>query len=125
MWVSPQHRILLSGPACELLHGARDLLVPAKALLNGRTIALEPAGKGVEYVHFFFDQHEIVHVDGLESESLYPGHMALDAFEAAARDELLTIFPELASLPESYGPTARPALRMREGTALGAQLLSA
>lgn len=44
-------------------------------------------------------------------ESYYPGSTTLSGHNADVQEELLTLFPELAADPGSYGPCARPEVR--------------
>ena len=108
--VSPQHRVLHQGSRSELLFSHSEVLIPAKHLVNGDTVTQE-VGKSVTYVHIMFDEHQIVFAEDAPSESFFPGETGLDAVGAAEREELFGIFPELRSLPGTYGPLARPSLR--------------
>ncbi len=117
--VSPQHRILLSGWRAEVHLGQTEVLAPAKSLVNGDTIVRE-TGDDVEYFHIMFDQHELVYAAGIESESFHPGDMGWNALTDEAREEILTLFPELRDEGvKAYGATARPTIKPRE-----AQMLS-
>jgi len=112
--VSPQHRILLSGWRAEMHLGMTEVLAPAKALINGETILRETGGE-VEYFHIMFDQHELVFAAGIESESFHPGDMGWNALTEEAREEILTLFPELRDEGfKAYGATARPTIKSRE-----------
>lgn len=115
--VSPQHRILITGWQAELLFGEAEILVPAIALLNDRTITQTPQDS-VEYVHILFDRHEIVLAEGIPSESFFPGPNALSSLERAARSEVLALFPELETGAGPFRSTARPAVRVRDARAL-------
>lgn len=117
VFVSPQHRLLVTGWQAELYFAADEVLVPAKALINGTTIARVPC-RHVTYFHILFDSHQIVLSDGLASESFFPGICALDALAPQATAEIYALFPELAYDPSVYGPCVRPV-----GTAREAQLL--
>ncbi|MEM9369976.1 MAG: Hint domain-containing protein [Pseudomonadota bacterium] len=122
--VSPQHRMLVDDWRSELLFGEREVLVPAKALVNDRDIRVLPVRKEVEYFHILFDRHEVISAEGAPSESFHPGETALSSLDWAARDEVLTLFPELAK-PDgirNFGPTARPVLRPFEAAALTGSL---
>ena len=110
--VSPQHRILKTMPS------GQEVLVPAKALVNGRTIYQTPPRHPVTYVHILFAAHQIVSTGGLLSESFFPGSYILTAMEAAAREEIFEIFPSLRTMPESYGAPARQVLRAGEAQRL-------
>lgn len=115
--VSPQHRILVDDWRAELLFGEAEVLVPAKALLNDCTITIDHSVRSVEYFHVLFETHEIMFTEGLPTESFHPGSYALREMDQAAREELLSLFPELgtaAGVPD----TARMALRPWEGRLL-------
>ncbi|SFL22021.1 Hint domain-containing protein [Shimia haliotis] len=112
--ISPLHRILLTGSQAALMFGASEVLCAARHLVNGTHITQAPAGL-VRYVHLFFDCHQIVTGNGLQSESFFPGKVGLDRFEEHTREELFQLFPELRTLPESYGQPARRILRGYEG----------
>ncbi len=109
--LSPQHRVVVSSPALELLHCHRNMLAPAKALINGTTITQAPLDQGVEYIHILFDQHELVNVDGLWSESFFPGDCTLQSMSVAVKQELFELFPELHAGASGYGDTVLPVLK--------------
>lgn len=115
LWLSPAHRVLVLGPRAELLTGHAEALVPVHLLADGDRIARVPRD-GVTYVHLLFDRHEIVTAEGIPCESLWPGDAALLGFGAAARDEILTLFPEIAA--RTRPPLARAVLRWAEAVAL-------
>ncbi len=112
--VSPQHRMLISGPRAELLFGEPEVLVAAKMLVNEEDIIVCESGK-VEYYHMLFDNHEIVLANGNLSESFHPGLEGFGAFAEEAREEIWALFPELESDGiGGYGPTARRVLKAYE-----------
>lgn len=115
--VSPQHRILFEGYKAELLFGEREVLVSARHLVDGVDI-IEETLKEVTYVHMLFDRHEVIYAEGAATESFHPGESSISGITDQARDELFQIFPELRSLPSSYGQTARRCLRQHEATLL-------
>ena len=114
-YVSPQHRLLLQGVQAQLLFGETEVLAPAKGLFSAAPVA--PRG---DYVHLLFDQHEVIVANGLMMESFHPGDMSKAALAPQAREELFSIFPDLRTAPEAWGPTARLALRTREARLLAA-----
>lgn len=118
MWLSPQHRVLHESASSMLQFGSREILVPAKGLVNNDTIITDTSQSSVEYIHLMFDNHEIVYSDGIASESFHPGDMAISALEDASRAELFDIFPELQCSPKSYGPSARPIISVTEANSL-------
>jgi len=115
--LSPMHRILIRGPMVPLLVGAEEVLCAARHLLNGQSIVRENVGE-VRYHHLLFDDHQVLQSSGCDSESFYPGRVGLDGFEDETREEVLRLFPDLRSLPESYGRMARRVLRGHEAALL-------
>ena len=113
--VSRQHRVLLSGWRAELLFGEAEVLAPAGSLIDGESIYVEEGGE-VTYYHVLFDRHEVIFANGVASESFQPGSDWLGSCEAETRAEVLELFPELATRPESY-PAARMSLRGYEARA--------
>ncbi|MEO1312336.1 MAG: Hint domain-containing protein [Pseudomonadota bacterium] len=107
--VSPNHRMLLSGWKAEALFGVPAALVAAKDLVNDHSIRVDAAADGVTYVHVLFDRHEIIFAEGAETESFHPHADGLTAVDAAARAELLALFPELEQAGTEV-PTAAPVI---------------
>lgn len=116
--VSPQHRMLISGWMAQLYFGEDEVLVPAKALLNDKTITRQhlPA---VTYCHILFDNHEVIFAEGALSESFHPGKEGMDALGEDTRAEVLDIFPELADMNHPAMVLARPTIKTREARLLG------
>ena len=115
--VSPQHRFLFTGYKAELLFGCEEVLVAARHLVDGRDVRPVPQA-AVTYIHVLFDRHEIIYADGAATESFHVGDIGLAAISDPARDELFSVFPELRSHPDTYGPTARPCLKRHEARLL-------
>jgi len=92
--VSPQHRMLISGWRAEILFGQSEVLVAAKHLVNDRAIRPDPCAT-VTYLHMIFDRHEVVFAEGVPTESLHLGTVAMGGLDRAARAEVLSLFPEL------------------------------
>lgn len=114
--VSPNHRILVHDGLCNLLFDTSEILIAAKFLQNGHSITQDNPAAELTYIHMLFDRHEVVSSNGLDTESFHPGQIGLDGFNAAVRNEVLTLFPALRST--HYGPTARRDLRRFEGAIL-------
>lgn len=115
MRVSRQHRMLVRDWRAEMLFGEEDgVLVPAFALCNDKDIIEERPTEDVTYIHIAFENHEIVYADGLETESFHPGDRTVAGLSEAQRDELLTLFPQLAQDSEYAYSIARDGVRGRE-----------
>lgn len=96
--VSPQHRILVKSRIAQRMMGCDEVLVPARKLLEIDGIDIVTDCDAVTYVHFLFDQHEVVYSNGAETESLFTGPETLKAVGAESRAEILSLFPELADM---------------------------
>lgn len=116
--LSQQHRLLHSDLRNELLFTESHLLVPAKGLVNNKTITIDLDVASLEYVHLLFDAHEIVYVDGIEAESFALGEWSYGTLTEEAREEINTIFPDLSSDVMDHFKTAYPALTVNETTVL-------
>lgn len=116
--VSPQHRMFLSDANAELFFGENHVLIPAKHMVNGSSIYRLEGGK-VEYWHMMFDTHQIVYSNGTMSESFHPGEQAMSMLDEGAREEILSIFPDLKEEQAiGYGPTVAMVLNKHEASVL-------
>ncbi len=116
--VAPQHNVLLSDWRCELLFGEDEVLAPAAALANGADIGTDPAEQGVTYYDLMFDKHEVILCDGLAVESYRPVERDFDRIAKTRSAELLSLFPQLASGFDGFGPQARATLKPHEAEVL-------
>src|SRR6056297_260659 len=121
--VSPQHRVLVRSTVTRRMFQTDEVLVPAKALVALHGVEVDDAPDGVEYWHILFDRHQVIYSDGAPTESLFTGPEALKAVSPEAREEILTIFPELAD-PQTYAPPlpARPLIPVRRGAKMAERL---
>ena len=94
MVVSPNHRMLINNDKTALYFEDREVLVAAKHLTGLDGIERLHA-KSTTYVHFLFDQHEVILSDGAWSETFQPGHQTMDGLGNAQRNEIFELFPEL------------------------------
>lgn len=112
LWVSPQHRILIKSKIAQRMFDTPEVLIAAKQLLPFPGVSQPKTDKGVTYVHFLFDQHEIVYANGAEAESLFFGEQAILAMSAAERAEIFAIFPELRPTPRRHIPHTKTARKL-------------
>jgi hypothetical protein len=118
IYVSPLHRMVLSGWNVQLMFGEAEVLAAAKMLINGTTICPQPMER-VSYYHLMFDAHEIVFAEGARAESFHPGAEGFDALGADALAQIGRVFPALAAGDfAAYGPSARRSLRSHEARLL-------
>jgi len=118
MLVSPQHRVLFSSEQASLYFGEREVLAAARHLTGMEGIDVVDA-RGTTYIHFMFDQHEVILSNGAWTESFQPGEQVLDGMGIAQRDEIFELFPELREAQglEAY-QAARRSLKKHEARLL-------
>nr|WP_022703901.1 Hint domain-containing protein [Pseudorhodobacter ferrugineus] len=116
--VSPQHRMLVKGPAAMALFNAPEVLVAAEDLVNDHSIHVDLTQREVTYIHILLERHQVIWANGLETESFHPSNTALDLVEADQRHRLLQLLPGLADNPHVYGDYARRNLSGSEAAIL-------
>ena len=118
MMVSPNHRVLVANDKTALYFDEREVLVAAKHLTGLEGVDRVEISK-VSYIHFMFDQHEVVLSDGAWTESFQPGDQTLDGLGNAQRNEIFELFPELKSREGLEGyQAARRSLKKHEAQLL-------
>jgi len=118
MLVSPNHRVLVANDKTALYFEDREVLVAAKHLTGLKGVdVVETAG--ITYIHFMFDQHEVVLSDGAWTESFQPGDQTLRGLDADQRNEIFALFPELKDQEGRKGyVSARRSLKKHEARLL-------
>ena len=100
--VSPNHRVLLLGEHPALKVAEAEVFVSARHLIGTRGIKRAAVAE-TTYLHVMCDRHEVVLSNGAWTESFQPSDHAVEGVSDRAREELFTLFPELADT----GPTER------------------
>ena len=116
--VSPEHRMLIRGRVAQDLFNTPEVLVPARDLVNGRTIFVDYDVRQVEYIHLMLPQHQVIWANGVETESFHPASAALSALSDQDRNRLLQQFPGMDINPHTYGNFARRNLSQSEAAIL-------
>lgn len=114
--LSQQHRILVDVYPERDQFDAPEVLVPAVAFVNGRSIRVSPR-KSVTYVHFLLDRHELLVSAGVVCESLYMGPISREVL-LEKTNAVETGIGASAPPPEVHHSPARPFLSVREGSRL-------
>jgi hypothetical protein len=115
LWVSPNHRMLITSQFAELLFGEDEVLAKAKDLINDASLRPDHSFDWVDDYHLLFDQHEILISHGVLSESYHAGTQTAAGFDGETKAGLLSLFPCLnTETPNTYGDAARPSLRRYE-----------
>ena len=114
--VSPNHAVLAEVDGVEMLVRAKHL-----AEMGDARFRIAKGKKEVGYHHLLLERHGIVYAQGMATETLYPGPMAVAALGPVVAAELAAAFPLLAPVlagvaeaAELYGPTARPVAKRRQ-----------
>jgi hypothetical protein len=124
MRLSPQHRLLASGWMAELHFGEPQVLIPARACVNGTTVTVERPTRDVRYFHLLFEDHQLVYSDGAITESLYPGHNVARPAHPAGLKELGALFgPALRARDTAI--LVRPMVPTHEASLLANAMLGA
>jgi hypothetical protein len=101
--LSPQHMVMIRSARAEMFFGFPEVLVPIRALVDGKAIRFAPA-LHITYVHLLLDQHEILLAEGAPCESL----------------RAIPAWSQVPDAPEALPlPAARPILTYREAVSLG------
>ena len=118
MMVSPNHRMLVANDRTALYFEEHEVLVAAKHLVNHRGVH-EIDSMGTRYLHFMFDQHQVVLANGAWTESFQPGDQTLKSMGNAQRNEIFDLFPELRTFAgiDTY-TAARKTLKRHEAALL-------
>lgn len=116
--VSPEHRMLVRGPAAQALFNTNEVLVSADRLVNGKTIHVDLNVREVTYIHLLLANHNVIWANGVETESFHPANAQLSELSTTDRLRLLAKFPDLERNPHSYGAFARRNLSDSEATIL-------
>lgn len=104
--VSPHHRMLVASPVAARMFGEGEVLIAAIRLTELPGIYVDQGVDSVTYVNVALDRHQVIFAEGCPSETLYTGPEALARLPDAARQELLTLFPDLA-IRSTPGAVAR------------------
>ncbi len=93
--VSPQHRMLVMSPVCRRMFGQDEVFVSAMKMTALPGVYVDRDATEVTYFHLVFDQHEAIIAEGAPTESFYVGDQAVAGLSDQAREELMTLFPDL------------------------------
>ncbi len=116
--LSPQHRVLIRSERAELMFGTSEVLIPAKAMVDGRGIRAAPTDR-VTYIHLLLDNHELLWAEGALCESLYLGDQVQQILtELPADDPDRRMIEGLRRMPGLHDHPARLLLTLNEARAL-------
>ncbi len=90
--VSPDHRLFIYQRRDHLGAGRAELLVRARHLVNGDTVARR-AGGFVDYYQMLFDTHQIIYAEGIAAESMLVDTRTRAALPKELETELSDLLP--------------------------------
>ncbi|MEM1238022.1 MAG: Hint domain-containing protein [Pseudomonadota bacterium] len=111
--LSGNHSVLADHWKTSLYFADDEVLVRAKALLNG-DFAFTASLPTVTYFHVLLDQHSLVRANGMWCESLFLGSECMEMLTPYNRTVVFDLFPGVSSELASYGPRARQQVGLRE-----------
>jgi len=118
MMVSPNHRVLVASDLTQLYFEENEVLAAAKHMVGANGIQAINVMQ-TTYVHFMFECHEVILSNGAWTESFQPGDYSLKGIGNSQRNEIIEIFPELATKTGLKGyQSARKALKKHEAKLL-------
>ena len=121
--LSPDHRICLCDPACDLLFGTPEVLAPAKALVSMPRLHAMQGRKEIDYVSVLTSRHAVIIANGLPVKTLYPGPEALLRLGFFGRTKVFSVISGLRHQPvEAVYPPARRMLTVGEARTLASVL---
>lgn len=120
--VSGQHLILFRNTAAELLFGEDEVLIAAKDLVGLAGITQDTTPRIMGYYHVLMAHHHLLMADGVASESLHPGTVALGTLPRRALADLRATVPDAALALLGRQPAARRVLKPHEARVLIAML---
>jgi hypothetical protein len=112
--VSPDHRVLLSGPKAQALFNTPKVLVRAMDLVDDRRVLVDHTATQVTYIHLLLARHQVIWANGVPTESFHPASADLTHLNAAEMDEMLEVCAGVDRDPSLYGPHARRCLSAAE-----------
>lgn len=116
LFLSPQHRVLLSHPRAEMLFSSPDVLIQSQHLQALPGVSRAPCDE-VTYVHLLFAQHEILCAHGAAVESLHLGPYTVDRLLGPDRGQVETLLPADKGEGIGWHQAARRCLKSYEARA--------
>lgn len=116
--VSRQHRLMVNSKIAERMFGTTEALIAAVKLTGLPGIFVDRDVKTISYHHLLFDAHEVIFAEDTPAESLFTGAEALKTLAPEAREEIMTLFPQIANMkasePAGHIPSPRNQKRLVE-----------
>lgn len=122
--ISPQHRVLVNGPAVRQNYEFDQGLAPVKGLIGINGIRQMAGKRRITYYTLLFQRHQVIFANGAPVESFLARPYSLSLLEPAQRHQIYEHLPLLRFFPKhGYGPPSRHLLTVRETARLGRKAL--
>lgn len=105
LWLLPQHRVALAGPAVDYLFGEEEVLIAAQHLVDGCSAQQPDRPCVLGWQGIMLAGHHLLIADGCRMESLSAGRLARQP--ALARTTTLAALAEVGTLPVHATPVRR------------------
>lgn len=105
LWLLPQHRVALAGPAVDYLFGEDEVLIAARHLVDGCSAQQPDRPCVLGWQGIMLEGHHLLIADGCRLESLSAGRLARQP--ALARTTALAALAEAGTLPVHATPVRR------------------
>lgn len=96
--VSPLHRILIRDAELQILFGLDAAFIAARDLPYVRPAPF----KDTTYVHVLCQDHSVIRANGCESETLFPGDVALSSVSPGARERIEATLENIGTQKTAY-----------------------
>jgi hypothetical protein len=120
--VSGEHLLVFRDAAAERLFGEEEVLIAAKELVGLPGVTQDATPRIMGYFHVLMPDHHLLIADGVASESLLPGKVALAAMSKRTVADLRANVPETTLQLLGRQPAARRVLRPHEARVLLAMM---
>lgn len=114
LYVSPQHRMLISSRIAARIFGTAQVLIAAKKLLPLPGIEQIRPSKSLSYFHLLFDRHQVIFAENTPTESLYLGNESHTSLTEKGWEEAMAIFGTSVTTRAQPFAAGKPAKRLVE-----------
>ncbi|WP_167853498.1 Hint domain-containing protein [Roseovarius aestuariivivens] len=110
--IASGHRALIPGYKIAGAEDSQPCLMQIDAIAGASDAAfVDRSASDVTYYNLVFDQHEVITAEGLPVETFRPSPKALHLVDVAARERLMSLFPNLARRRYAYPALPNPVAK--------------
>ena len=110
--IASGHRALIPGYKVAGAEDSQPCLMHVDAIASASDAAfVDRSADEVTYYNLVFDQHEVITAEGLPVETFRPSPKALHLVDLAARERMISLFPNLARRRYAYPSLPHPVAK--------------